>query len=242
MTGGRQPGTLWCAILRAICFLVKLLTCGLRTHRQHLARHLQAVNLDQHVVQLAAARGLKDQLAVADQAEAAFRVGQRVAGDDLQNVPGLGGSLFEELEAGRHVGEQVLHGDHRAGRPALGLRGSRSWPSATRNSVPAGSIGRCGQQRHLGHRADAGQRLTAKTERGEMIQVAGGRDLAGRMALKEQGRLGRRDAAAVVLNADQPATALADLHAIVGRARIQAVLYQLLDREAGRSTTSPAAI
>ena len=63
----------------------------------------------------------KTQLAVADQAQTAFGVGQRVAGDDLLDVGGFGGRLLEELEAGRHVGEEVLHRDQRAGRPATRL-------------------------------------------------------------------------------------------------------------------------
>ena len=63
-----------------------------------------------------------------------------------------------------------------------------------------------------------------------MAQVVGGRQLARRMALEGQGGLGRRDAAAVVLDADQPPAALAHLDADVGRARVQAVFDQLLDR------------
>ena len=66
-----------------------------------------------------------------------------------------------------------------------------------------------------------------------MAQVVGGRELAGGVALEGQGRLGRRDAAAVVLDADQPPAALAHLHADVGRARVQAVLDQLFDRGRG---------
>ena len=52
-----------------------------------------------------------------------------------------------------------------------------------------------------------------------MTQVVGGRQLARGVALEGQGRLSGRDAAAVVLDANQPAAALADLHADIGRAR-----------------------
>ena len=114
-------------------------------------------------------------------------------------------------------------------------RGSRpiSRPSARRISVPVSSSRATREQRHLGDRGDAGQRLAAKAERAEMAQVIGGRQLARGVALEGQGRLGRRDAAAVVLDADQPPAALAHLHADVGRARVQAVLDQLLDRRRG---------
>ena len=91
---------------------------------------------------------------------------------------------------------------------------------------------RC-EQRHLGDRSDAGQRLAAKAERAEMAQVIGGRQLARGVALEGQGCLGGRDAAAVVLDADQPPAALAHFHADVGRAGVQAVLDQLFDGRRG---------
>ena len=100
------------------CSPAPLLLCS---HPEHLPRHLQPVDLNQHVVQLPAAGGLEDQLAVANQAQAALGVGQRIAGDDLLDVRRLGGRLFEELEAGRHVGEEVFHRDQRTGRPAARL-------------------------------------------------------------------------------------------------------------------------
>ena len=222
--GAKDEGG-WNIVFRRSSFVVRL-------DRQHLPRHLQPIHLDQHVVQLAAAGGLEDQLAVADQAEAAFGVGQRVAGDDLLDVGGLGGRLLQELEAGGHVGEEVLHRDQRAGRSAARLAADLA--ALGQADQRAGLlVARACEQRHLGDRCDAGQRLAAKAERAEMAQVVGGRQLARGVALESQGRLGRRDAAAVVLDADQPPAALAHLHADIGRARVQAVLDQLLDRRRG---------
>ena len=49
------------------------------------------------------------------------------------------------------------------------------------------------------------------------------------MALEKRRRIGRRDAAAVILHPDQPPPALARLYPDVSGARVQAVLDQFLD-------------
>ncbi len=99
------------------------LACGAIHHadRDQLPARVQPPHLDQHVVQPAAAGGLEDQPAVGDQAEAPFGEGHGEALHHVGNVARLGGGLAQELQAGRHVVEQVLNGDHRAGRRAFGL-------------------------------------------------------------------------------------------------------------------------
>ena len=79
------------------------------------------------------------------------------------------------------------------------------------------------------HRRDAGQRFTSETQRGQVIQVVGARDLARRMAVEQEGRVGRRDAAAVILDADQAPPTFTNLHPDVVGAGVQAILDQLLD-------------
>ena len=88
---------------------------------------------------------------------------------------------------------------------------------------------RAREQRYLGDRCDAGERLAAEAERAEVAQVIGGRQLARGVALEGERCFSRRDAAAVVLDADQPPAALAHFDPDVGRARVEAILDQLFD-------------
>jgi len=62
------------------------------------------------------------------------------------------------------------------------------------------------------------------------------------VALERQRQLFRRHARAVVGHAHERGAAVAQVHRDGAGARVERVLHQLLRAEAGRSTTSPAAI
>ena len=139
----------------------------------HLPRHLQPVDLQRaHRSSLPVPVDWKSSLPSESQAEAPLRIGQRVTGDDLLDVRGLGGRLLEELEPRRHIGEEVLdrdgRADGRAGQPALDLAafGQADEGAGVR-------VQRARQQGHLRHGCDAGQRLAAKPERGDVAQIIG---------------------------------------------------------------------
>jgi hypothetical protein len=92
--------------------------------------------------------------------------------------------------------------------------------------VPAVSLARGRFQRHAGHRGDGGQRLAAKSQRGNGEQVVGGAQLGGGVALEGQQGVVAVHAVAVVGDADQPAPARLDLDADAAGAGVQGVLQQ----------------
>ncbi len=198
----------------------------------HLAGELQAVDLDQHVEQLARSGRLEEQLAVGYQGEAALGIRQRVAGHDLLDVRGLGRRLLEELQPRGHVGKQVLHGHcgapRRAHKRVLHLV-AFGHPDECGRVAPLTSREQC----HLRHRGDACEGLPAEPKGGQVPQILRGAELGGRVAQESHAHLVRRDAAAVILDPDQAPPSLPHLHPDIGRAGIQAVLDQFLDSGRG---------
>ena len=90
--------------------------------------------------------------------------------------------------------------------------------------------------------ADRGQRLAPEAQRGDAFQIGQRGDLAGGVAGEGQRQLFAGDAAAVVDDLQAAQAAFLDADLDLGGAGVQGVFQQLLDGEAGRSITSPAAI
>ena len=79
------------------------------------------------------------------------------------------------------------------------------------------------------HRGDTGQRLAAETETGNTEQVVGTDNLAGGVTLQRQGKIFRRQTAAVVLHPHQRNAAVLSAHVNLLRTSIQTVFHQLFD-------------
>ena len=78
--------------------------------------------------------------------------------------------------------------------------------------------------------ADAGEGLAAEAESVDALEVVELLELGGGEALAHDPQVLPADAAAIVLDLDELEAALPHLHAHAGRARVQAVLHQLLQR------------
>ena len=140
----------------------------------------------------------------------------------------LGRLGLEELEPRGDGDEEAAHGDartrwraggdHRPHAPLIHshLRARR------RAARPAG-------ERHPRHRRDARQRLAAKPQCADALQIVYRGDLAGRVALERQRQLLRRDARAVIHHADQVQPAALQLDTHGASPSVQRVLHQLLD-------------
>jgi hypothetical protein len=92
------------------------------------------------------------------------------------------------------------------------------------------------------HRRDAGQRFAAEPERPDRAEVVGARDLARRVPLDRQPRVLRLHPLAVVFDANQLLAAELDGDGDARAPASSAFSTSSLTTEAGRSTTSPAAI
>jgi hypothetical protein len=181
---------------------------------------------------------LLDQLAFVPDGEADVGPRQRMAAHRLEAVRQLGGVGLEELAARRRAEEQLLHFDvvpvaRAAGRNSPLRASSRkalAWPGAAR------------QQAQLGHRGDGGQRLAAKAHGGDRFQVLQRADLAGGVAAQRQRQFLAGDAApssSTEIRRTPPASS----RTVTWVAPASSALStSSRTTEAGRSTTSPAAI
>ena len=84
----------------------QILTCGGR---------FQTVDLDQHVIQLATAGGLKSQTAVTQQAETQLGIGQSVAGDQVADVTSFSEKCTSKVERSIPVCAEMVMQELRSG-------------------------------------------------------------------------------------------------------------------------------
>jgi hypothetical protein len=108
---------------------------------------------------------------------------------------------------------------------------------AMRQAWPLGR--RAAHDPEAGDGTDRGERLAAETQRGGALQVRQRGDLAGREAGYREGQVVGFDAAAVVDHADAAGPAFGELDRDALRARVEAVLHQLL--EGGRGAVDDLA-
>ena len=145
----------------------------------------------------------------------------------------FGAFATQELAPGRHVVEQIAD-FHRAARRMGGWRRIIKLLAAIAGDAPAGFLsGWPGSQRQAGNSRNARQRLAAKAETGDLLQIVETGDFAGGVAGQGQGQFAGGNPAAVVANPDQPDAALLHLNGDPGRAGIQTVFQQLLDDRSG---------
>ena len=199
----------------------------LQAKLQHAACHLRAVESAQHVGQRAAAGRGEDGAAVAVERQAQLRVGHGVVGHDPLHRCHLARAALEELEARGHRGKEVAHGHRGAVRQAA-RRGRGDVGALRVHDDTMGCPGRTRGQLHFGHGGDAGQRLAAEAERADVEKVVEHGQLAGGVALEGQVHLAGRDAAAVVLHADERLSSPLKLDAHARGAGVDGVLQQLL--------------
>ena len=108
---------------------------------------------------------------------------------------------------------------------------------------PGRAAARTRAQGEVRDRRDAGQRLAAKPERADRGQIVGAGDLARRMPLDRQPRVLRVHAFAVVLDPQRLLAAELDGDRNARRAPASSAFStSSFTTDAGRSTTSPAAI
>ena len=102
-------------------------------------------------------------------------------------------------------------------------------PPLTRISVPDSAPRARVRKRQVRDRRDGRKRFAPEPERRDRRQVVRRPDLAGRVPLERQSRVLRRHPLAIVLDADEPLAAELGGDGDAPRARVEAVLDQLLD-------------
>lgn len=103
-------------------------------------------------------------------------------------------------------------------------------------------LGGARRQGQTGNRADTGQRFAAETEADDSLQIVERADFTGGVPRQRQRQIVLADAAAVVANADQLGTAAFNIDIDARCAGVELFSTSSLTTDAGRSTTSPAAI
>ena len=208
--------------------------------RQQLCR-LGPEDAAQGVVE-PASRRTQPGAAVDNAGDAQLWLDQRKVADNSQRGRDLGALAAEETQPRRRGGEEVEHLHGRPGRtapcPLLHRLAVAHTQRGRRRAAPASRE----REGHVGHRRDAGQRLAAEPQRGHGLEVGGHADLRGGVA-----RQARRSWAAgipVPLSTTLMRTVPAESTAtsmLVAPAST-AFSHSSLTTEAGRSTTSPAAM
>ena len=198
-------------------------------HAQRLAREILAQGLAQPRVRIQIARLVAPRrFAVMRDAQFHVRARQCQRTQPLFDMAQLGALGAQELAPCRHVEEQLAHLNggarrmrtrhHLAQAPAFDLqRGAVLGIRATRG------------QRKAADRGDGRQRFAAEAQRGDGFQIIQRGDLAGGMTRHRQRQLFRRNAAAIVADADQPHAALFQIDIHAGGAGIEGVFDQFLD-------------
>ena len=166
---------------------------------------------------------LLHQLALMPDGEADLGPGQGVTANRLDAVGQLGGVGLEELAARRCAEKQLL--DFHRG--ADGPRGGAQFAGARVQQEGGDFAFGAREQAQLGDRGDGGQRLAPKAHGAYRLQVGQRGDLAGRMTLEGDAQLARRDAQAVVLDADQAGAAGEQAHGDLASPGVQRVVHQL---------------
>ena len=201
-----------------------------------------AEQLEEALAQARGRRTLEQAAAAARQREADFGIPERHLRDEAGDLRGLGRVRLEELPARRQVVEEVRDFDGGAlGRTdlALGRHGSAVDPDLGAGRAAA----RARTQGEMRDRRDARQRLATKPERANRRQVLGAGNLAGGMPLDRQPRVLGVHPFAVVLDAQRLLAAELDRDRDPPwRRRRCAFSTSSFTTDAGRSTTSPAAI
>ena len=168
-------------------------------------------------------------LAVVAQMEGDVEMCQSQLLDHLLQVIELGLLGLEKLASCRGVEEQVAHLDRGTDRVCRRLHACGHVATFGLDLPGLRRIGRARGQGEPRHRANRGQRLTAKAQTADLLQILQITDLAGGMPRQSQRQVVGGNPAAVVAHLEQLDAALLDFDVDPPRAGIQAVLQQFLD-------------
>ena len=190
------------------------------------------VDLEEPVGEARHRRVVEEAARTASQPEAHLGAREGELRQRARDVPGLGTVRLQELAPGRNVVEEIADLDGGALRQS-GLGHPRLRAAVDADLDAARRAAGAGAQPQVRHRRDARQRLAPEAERGDGGEIAEAADLAGRMALDGQLRIGGSHPLAVVLDADQPLAAQLQRHRHAPGARVERVLDELLDGRGG---------
>ena len=201
-------------------------------HRREAKGHVTAQHGVEGRLHLPVAGGEQLLLAVPEELDAHLRVGQ---GHPLHHGEAgrpLGGVLFQELEPGGGVVEQVAH-HHCGALGAAGLFPVHHRAPLQGEGGPQILLRRAGEQLDAGDGGDGRQSLPPEAQGADGLQIVLGAQFAGGVAEEGGLRLGGGDAAAVVGNPDEAHAAVLDLHGQGVRPGVDSVLHELLDHRRG---------
>ena len=209
---------------------------GVAAHPCRQTDHLQglfaAIDQDQHIEQFPAAGRLKDQPPFVDKAQAAFRVGQGIALDNIGDLSGFCGGAAQKFLACRHIKKQMF--DRDGGSDRRTGAGRRQQGAAFDTQAGGKGLAACAAgQGDLAHSRNAVQGFPAKAKGGNLVEVFGRDQFARRVAFKGQRQLLDRNPTTVVGHTKQPAPPFAHFDANFGRTRIDAVFQQFFGHIGG---------
>ena len=155
-------------------------------------------------------------------------MGKRQLFDPARALTALRLRRFQEFCSGRHVVKKIAHDKRGALRRANLL--AFLFFSALNGVADTGQRVRCfGDAFHSGHGGNARKRLAAESQGGDVVEILHLPDLTCRMSKKRSAHLTCRNAGAVIRDADEGRSAVADLHRDGRRQGVQRVLRQFLD-------------
>ena len=195
-------------------------------------RHLGAERGGDALADVAGARRENlDGAAFVLEPEGDLGVSERQAQHRILHVLQLGLRAPEELPAGRHPAEQVLH-------PDLGARAcrGRGEPRLSVLEADLGALGRPvqgGAQHQPGHRGDGRQRLAPEPEGPDGEEVLRGAELARGVAPDTEHSVVAGHPRAVVRHLDEAGPPALDDHSDGAGAGVERVLAQFLDHRGG---------
>ena len=168
---------------------------------------------------------------VAGQRKAHLRMRHGQALDHIGDRLRFGAIALEEFQACRCRSKEIAHVDARAA--LMGRRRDRVLAALVdTDHVPVGCGSGPAVDLKMRDRRNGGQGLTTKSERRDVRQVAVG-NFRRRMTLHSEIEIARSHAGTVVVDADEPASALFDHHLDAARAGIQRILHEFLYRRRG---------
>ena len=169
-------------------------------------------------------RGKKN-FPIVDQSKLYIFVGKRHLRKKVDDQAAFRAVAFHKFVSGRRIIEQICNEDGGAVRTAGRFFGDHlaAMENETRSCLCLRAFG---DKLTSCHCADRSQRLPAKAQRFNGIQIICGLDFAGRVAQKRRFNLICRNAAAVIGHADIGLAAVLNLHNNRGSTGIQSVFHQ----------------
>ena len=199
---------------------------------EHAFRSLAAIDGEDGMAQIAVAKAVVDRAGVVDEAEGYIGIPEDHPRHRIADERAFILRLFEKGPTHGDVEKQIAHDDGRSFR-ATDLAHAHIL-STFDDQARAGILLFCsGGHLYAGDCGDRRQRLAAKAERANIVELRGVGEFGRGVVLKGQAHLSRLDAAAIVRDAQITDTAFADLYSHGGRAGIQRVLHQFLDHGRG---------